>query len=354
MHLIPVICGKIVRSFIGLIIFTVIIFLPTAELKRGGIPINVKGVYIIQSLFLLLFFLFISFFYVFLLQGVNNHRVEMNNFADNELNHAQFMIDRQVNLYSNLAISLASHTTIRQMFDKEISEASDAWRIIEGYRNFLGIHAVYLIDVDGSIINNEDGAAIENSAAVNLRRVAAGNIDVYPIVDPDSGKRSFYYKAPVLNENSELVGLIIIKHNLDSLSQNLFLEERIFLLSENDIVFFGGDDRYDYKALFDLRPEDARRLNFSPQFGYKQIEILGFKNAGDDRLYIGPDGKMYLINKKPVAIKGWHIAVIEEHRHLDIMIFNKIKSALKWLLIFLISYFYVLSYSLNHIKYKIS
>jgi len=139
--------------------------------------------------------------------------------------------------------------------------------------------SVFVMDLEGTIIAYSTGK--KSSTGVNasfrpyFQQAKRGISNLYPAVGSNSGKRGFYFAAPVYKGNEpqgEIIGVVVIKQGLKRLDRLLHsLKTPVLLMSPQNMIFASSPDSWRNKMLGKVTHQRWQDINKSLQFG-RQFE----------------------------------------------------------------------------------
>ena len=136
-----------------------------------------------------------------------------------------------------------------------------------------------------------------------------GNPTDYFALGVTSRKKGFYTSAPVRSPAGNVVGVLVIKKDLDETEAFLGRYENCFFLDPNGIVFLSGRRDLDLRALWPLTEEKRRGLIQSLQFGPGPFEPL-LSAPPKDGETLSLDGDAFVASRRPYGNDGWSLMVL--------------------------------------------
>lgn len=191
-------------------------------------------------------------------------------------------------------------------------DAADA--VLDSYKATFNVTVVYLMNETGVTIaaTNRDtnGSFVGNNYAFRpyFQDAIAGNLGHYFALGVTSGTRGYYSGFPVKDENGTIVGVAVIKKEIDFLEDSFVSENLCFLVSPDGIIFLSSDDALTMMSLWQLDQTTIDALVASNQFGPGPFTHL-IKDEpanGNEKEYIGED---YTIIRKAVGETGWTLVM---------------------------------------------
>jgi PAS domain S-box-containing protein len=121
-------------------------------------------------------------------------------------------------------------------------------------------------------------------------------------------KRGFYASYPVIGKSS-IIGVAVIKQDVDSEESHLTKYPYCFIVDPNGIVFLTGKNEMKLKSLWPLSPETQAALLKSKQFGEKEF-VPVFSQEIEDGMEIEFEGANYLVSRKVFNPEGWSVVLM--------------------------------------------
>lgn len=121
-----------------------------------------------------------------------------------------------------------------------------------------------------------------------------------------SAKRGFYASHPVRDGKRNILGVVVIKQNIEEEASRLGGSSYLFLVDPNGIVFLSNRQEMNFKSLWPLSRETRDTLLQSRQFGQQAFAaILPGKVA--DGTEIRLNGRKYLVSRRVIDEDGWSV-----------------------------------------------
>ncbi len=186
---------------------------------------------------------------------------------------------------------------------------------LDRYNNALHASVTYLMDKTGLTIassnRNDPDSFVGKSYRFRpyFKEAMSGRGGQYFAVGITSLKRGFYASFPVSGPNNAIVGVVVMKSDIGHLQSILSREPLCFFVSPHGIIFLSSQQDMRLRSLWPLRPDQARQLVASRQFGKGPFPSLlpeEVRNGMEVRL----QGKNYIAARQAVGRDGWSVVVL--------------------------------------------
>lgn len=189
-------------------------------------------------------------------------------------------------------------------------EAADV--VLDSFKATFDVTVVYLMNETGMTIaatnRDSNGSFVGNNYGFRpyFQDALAGNLGSYFALGVTSGTRGYYSSFPVKDENGTIVGVAVIKKEIDFLEDSFVSENLCFLVSPDGIIFLSSDDDLTMMSLWELDQTTIDTLVDSNEFGPGPfVSVLKNEPAnGDEIEYKGED---YTVIKKSIDEAGWSL-----------------------------------------------
>jgi diguanylate cyclase (GGDEF)-like protein/PAS domain S-box-containing protein len=119
-------------------------------------------------------------------------------------------------------------------------------------------------------------------------------------------KRGFYASHPVRDGKKKIMGVVVIKQNIEEEASRLGGSSCLFLVDPNGIVFLSNRKEMNFKSLWPISRETRLALLQSKQFGEQAFDaILPGKVADGTEMPL--NGRKYLVSRRVIDGEGWSI-----------------------------------------------
>jgi PAS domain S-box-containing protein len=157
-------------------------------------------------------------------------------------------LESSIGKFNAAAAALAGSPWIRPLFIGRTGVTIDnANAVIDRYCASFNAAVVYLLDTTGSTVASSNRRAPDSFVGKNyafrpyFKGAMRGEHTGYFAVGVTSGKRGYYRSAPVLDSTGVVVGVVVVKNNLQTLDSIFTSIRDAYMVDGNGIVFLSGD-----------------------------------------------------------------------------------------------------------------
>jgi two-component system cell cycle sensor histidine kinase/response regulator CckA len=196
--------------------------------------------------------------------------------------------------------------------DGDIARANSA---LDRYNSALDVSVSYIMDVDGITIassnRNDPDSFVGKSYHFRpyFTQAVTGNPGRYFGLGITSLKRGFYASFPVRGFDGEIIGVVVMKKDLDGMELQLRNYPYCFFVNKSGIIFLSSDPGLIMKSLWPLSQETEKELLGSKQFGEKPFDVI-FQTEVTNRAEVILHGNTYLVSRKVIYPEGWSIVLM--------------------------------------------
>ena len=246
--------------------------------------------------------------------------------------------------------------------DPTVSSIKKINHFLEDLTESLDVNVIYMVDKNSIAIASSNHLESDSFIGKNykfrphIRKALEGTPSVFFAIGTISKKRGFYFSSPIVN-GQQVVGATIIKISIDFLL-NLDIDQNseLFLLDEDDVIFYSTLDNMTYRSLTSLKAEAQQRIKHNQRYLGKIIEPIFHQDVIHfgltERLSYQHDESYVMLNKSKIAPLGASIAsiipyhVIREEVALILITFTVIF----WLIAITVMFFNNRRKYLDHIQ----
>jgi two-component system, NtrC family, C4-dicarboxylate transport sensor histidine kinase DctB len=147
-----------------------------------------------------------------------------------------------------------------------------------------------------------------------------GGLGRYFAIGTTSSKRGYYFAYPVRHRNT-ILGVVVVKIDIDEVEDKWSERNDIFLVSDPDgVIFISTDATLRYKTLHDLSPEVLRNIADKKRYPDTVSAPLAATRqavAGDMELITFPEGvntsaKTVLMQDQAMVEAGWQVHLLSD------------------------------------------
>lgn len=262
-----------------------------------------KNINIIGALILL-------FLFIYMINGFFYHvREYKKNKVENYYNLKNIKMEKSM-FYNNLKfyIALSEKTIKDEKLKKLISNLNnenikDIENILYGVQKILSCENIYIMDKNGEVIISVDKNFYNNNYSFRpyFQNGLKGEVTVYPALGITTNERGIYIGMPFYIDN-EISYVFSLKLNTKLMEEVLYsLNEKIFVVSEENIIFFSNENSAIYKYIDEKTENEINNLYETKQFSNQKLTKYEY-NFSEDNINI--NGKKYKQIKKDIEY-GW-------------------------------------------------
>ncbi len=218
-------------------------------------------------------------------------------------------IDRAVRIMSG------ANWIVSALISRAEQDIANANSVLDRYNSGLGSSVCYLMDNNGITIassnrNNPDSFVGKSyKFRPYFMQAIKGSAGRYFALGATSLKRGFYSSYSVRESKGKIIGVAVIKQDVDDEEAHLTKYPNCFIIDPNGIIFLSGRQEMNFKSLWPVSSETKLALIESKQFGKREFEAL-LPGEISDGTVITFEGKKHLASRKIINPEGWSILVM--------------------------------------------
>ncbi len=218
-------------------------------------------------------------------------------------------IEREVRVLSGsplIAPALISHK------DEDIANANSA---LDRYNSGLDSSVSYLIDSNGVTIASSNRNDLDSFVGKSYQfrpyfiQAMNGTPGRYFALGVTSLKRGFFASYPVMYSKGRIIGVVVIKLDIDKKEADLSRYPYFFLVDPNGIIFLSSRKEMTLKSLWPISSETRLALVESEQFGEREFDAVLPREVVNG-MEIRFDGRNYLASRKVINPEGWSTVIM--------------------------------------------
>lgn len=196
--------------------------------------------------------------------------------------------------------------------DRDIAKANS---VLDRYNSSLGVSVSYLIDRKGLTIASSNRKAPDSFVGQSYRfrpyfmEAMEGKRGQYFALGVTSGKRGAYASNPVRDENGKIIGVAVIKKDLDEIETYLRNYPFGSIVDQHGIIFLSSKKEMLFKSLWPVNREIEKALIVSRQFGDKPFHAL-LPREVKDGMTVELDGTDYYVSRAALNAEGWSLVLM--------------------------------------------
>ena len=219
--------------------------------------------------------------------------------------------------------SLASHSELADAFTNGDNDSIDAANaVLDNYKADFEVTVCYLMNETGVVIastnRDTDGSFVGNNYGFRpyYQTAMSGSPGAYFALGITSGTRGYYSSFPVKAGDESVLGVVIIKKELDFLEQDFAEEGKTFLVSQDGIIFLANDPAMVMMSLWELDQGTKDNLTASREFGDGPFDNV-FTDKPMDGDEVEYKGTEYNVYRRTMGEGGWAVYYLAQGEHDD-------------------------------------
>jgi C4-dicarboxylate-specific signal transduction histidine kinase/CheY-like chemotaxis protein len=229
--------------------------------------------------------------------------------------HSSHLTDEYKNIEKAVKLMSGSPWIAPALISRKEKDIANANKVLDRYRSNINDSVCYLMDSNGLIIassnRNEPDSFVGKSYQFRpyFMQAIKGAPGRYFALGGISFKRGFYASYPVRESKGQIIGVVVIKQNIDAKEDNLAQHPYFFFIDPNGIIFIAGNKAMNFKSLWPVSRETQLALLESKQFGEKEFDSI-LPREITDRTEITFGGRNYLVSRKVINPEGWSMVLM--------------------------------------------
>lgn len=261
-----------------------------------------------------------------------------------------------------LSVSLEAHLAQFRSLPKMVSHVAEVKRLLYlsserqveatnrtlvQLNQELGSDVIYILDAKGTTLASSNYAQSDSFVGDNYdfrpyyTKAMLGRSASYHAFGIASGKLGYYFSTPVYGMlKDEILGVVVLKINLDFVDSLLSLPDHDFILSDdNGIIFLASKISWMYRTLPDTTKQTRQAVAQSRQYGDMVLGGALYARLTQTTGTVCDLAESrcldYLQVNKPLSIDQWGVHLLMPLRtlYLESIYFLILYSALFWLLV---------------------
>lgn len=201
------------------------------------------------------------------------------------------------------------------LVSRKEQDIANANSILDRYNASIESSVSYLMDSHGITIASSNRNASDSFVGKSYQfrpyfiQAIKGTLGQYFALGATSFKRGYYASYPVKDSKGQIIGVAVIKEDVDSEEAHLVKYPNCFVVDPNGIIFLSSNKEMNFKSLWPVSREIQLALLKSKQFGTKEFEAVLTREVADGT-EITFDGKNHLASRKVINSEGWSIVLM--------------------------------------------
>lgn len=216
----------------------------------------------------------------------------------------------------NSAMTLAGSTSIASaLVSGAAGDIERANSVLDRYKVAMGASVCYVLDFRGITLAASNRSAPDSFVGKYygfrpyFKEAMEGRAGRYFAQGITSGERGFYASFPVRGDLNRIIGVVVVKKNIELIEENFRRLSYSFFIDQNGVVFLSGRPEMLFRSLWPLTKEKAEELSSSRQFGPGPFEPLLSGELADGAGVV-LDQKYYILHRQAVGKDGWSLVLL--------------------------------------------
>jgi diguanylate cyclase (GGDEF)-like protein/PAS domain S-box-containing protein len=196
--------------------------------------------------------------------------------------------------------------------DQDIARAND---VLDRYNSAMRGSVSYLMDSAGKTIassnRNDPDSFVGKSYQFRpyFAQAINGNRGRYFGLGITSLKRGFYASFPVRDGRGKIIGVVVMKGDLDDIEAYISGHSHFFFINNQGVIFLSNRKEMLFKSLWPVGRETERALLASKQFGEKPFEAVLSQEIAEG-MDVTLNGNLYYVSRRVVDPEGWSVVLM--------------------------------------------
>ncbi len=192
------------------------------------------------------------------------------------------------------------------------SGAASAEAVLDRYCASFRLSVCYLINPEGVTVASSNRATPQSFVGKSyafrpyFTEAAAGRPATYFALGVTTRERGYYASSPVRGPGGRLLGVAVVKKNMDFLAEDLRRFAYSFVVSPEGVIFLSSRPDLLFRSLWPATGAARASLESSKQFGKIDFEPLMSSEASSGTLLNYSGGKFY-VSRKDINAAGWSL-----------------------------------------------
>ena len=235
---------------------------------------------------------------------------------------------RMISNYKRITNSLSRHNELNSLLTQPSAQnLIGANKILDLYNSSLQTDVCYLMNTDGITVASSNRSTEDSFVGKNyafrpyFKNSIKGKSYTYMAWGVTSKKRGIYFSNPVYDDAGTIVGVAVIKENIEAIEDDIIdryhprhaeYNDFVFIIDENGIIFISNDSDMLLHTLWELHGDVIDKISSSEQFGKGPWLWSGFKKTGRQTVIDRSGRKFSTILSDVSELSGWKIVHLSD------------------------------------------
>jgi two-component system, cell cycle sensor histidine kinase and response regulator CckA len=231
------------------------------------------------------------------------------------LTHSSYFISEFEHIEREVKVLSGSPIIASALISRKDEDIANANSVLDRYNSGLGSSVSYLLDSNGMTIassnRNDSDSFVGKSYGFRPYFIQASKDTPgrYFALGVTSLKRGFYASYSVKDSKGQIIGVVVIKKDIDEKEADLSRYPYLFLVDPNGIIFLSSRKEMTFKSLWPISRETRLALLESGQFGVREFDTV-LPGEVVDGMEIKIDGRDYIASRKVINPEGWSTVIM--------------------------------------------
>jgi diguanylate cyclase (GGDEF)-like protein/PAS domain S-box-containing protein len=251
-------------------------------------------------------------------------RKEIHDYNDKVISlHSSHLIGELDKIERAVKTMSGSNLIVSALVSRKEADIASADSVLDRYNSVLESSVCYLMDSNGITIassnrNNPDSFVGKSyQFRPYFTQAIKGSAGRYFALGATSLKRGFYASYPVTDAKGVIIGVAVIKQDVDAEEAHLENYPNCFIIDPNGIIFLYSRKDMSFRSLWPVNQETQLALMKSKQFGEKKFEAI-LPGEIKDGTEIQFEGKKHLASRHVINTEGWSIVIMTTTERINI------------------------------------
>ncbi|MFH1397636.1 MAG: cache domain-containing protein, partial [Candidatus Omnitrophota bacterium] len=284
--------------------------------KKSNIPFFRRIISLLIATIMLLCAVFSVGFVV-----VNNlTRPELRRVLDYNLAGVSLLTSHLIERFTvvqRISILLSNSPDIISQLSAEKEKNSEYMRLLDRQSKILPDTICYLLDINGKCLDSSNRNRMDSFVGHSytfrpyFTEAVKGGLSTYFAYGITSNKRGFYAAAPVKDNSGTIMGVVVVKKDIDEDATRFYQYPFAFFVDRNGIILLSSKPKYTFKSMWPIEEKLHKQITDSRQFGKLSFDPLLPKQITSGQ-WIRFGNSFYYIGMNNINIAGWSVVLFTD------------------------------------------
>ena len=236
-------------------------------------------------------------------------------------------VDREVDEIERIVKALAGDQEIKGVFYSDDFESLTKANVaLDRYADVLRDTVCYILNLEGTTIASSNHESLDSFVGKNykfrpyFKAARNGELGRYFAYGVTSKKRGFYSSFPAWDKMGNVIGIVVMKREVDSLAKDFSKFDLCFLVDPNGIIFLSSNPKKVLKSLWPLDLNQEKILVATKQFGPGPFEAILKKKVNNGEI-VKFQNKSFFVFSHPIDVQGWSVVMLISRGRMEMYSF---------------------------------